>query len=140
MSVDTTPQIVRPKLIIACCLLATLLLLTLPGSGRAEPGRPAQSGPILVDVARRQVWLVNPDNNSLATIDADSLTLVRESPVCQTPTSLAQDNLDQLWVTCRGEDSLKVVDVTDGSLIKTIPLPYGAAPVSIVFAALTAPG
>jgi DNA-binding beta-propeller fold protein YncE len=95
--------------------------------------QPTRSSPIIVDQTARRVWLVNPDNNSVAAIGADSLLLEQEIPVGLHPSSIALDKLDNLWVTCRDDDSVWVLNAANGTVNKVLTLPWGSAPEAIVF-------
>jgi hypothetical protein len=98
--------------------------------------RPTHSGTITVDDARRVVWVVNPDNDSVSRMDADSGTLLGEillrpllgtdHPVTPWSLSLVPDS-GQVWVALAGADGLLVLDA-DGALIELIATGYGSAP------------
>jgi YVTN family beta-propeller protein len=95
--------------------------------------RPTRSSPIVVDAAARRVWVVNPDNDSVAAIDADTLQLEFEVPVGAHPVSLAVDGSGLIWIACQDDDSLWILDGTTGQFDQTLALPRGSAPVAIVF-------
>ncbi len=94
---------------------------------------PVSSGPMALDNQRRQLWVVNPDNDTLAILDANSLELIRERSTCKRPSSVALDRFDQAWVTCRDADHLLIFDASNGDLIQIKKLRYGSQPVSIIF-------
>ena len=95
--------------------------------------QPTRSSPIVVDPVARRVWTVNPDNDSVTAVGADSLLREFEVPVGRHPTSIAIDGFGQVWVTCRDDDSIWVLDGQSGSTLATVTLPWGSAPVSVVF-------
>ncbi|MEM9775168.1 MAG: Ig-like domain-containing protein, partial [Chloroflexota bacterium] len=102
----------------------------------AEPApqsQPQQASQLALDDGRRQLWAVNPDNDTVTLIHADNLNIIQEIAVCDQPTSVAIDGQDQVWITCQKADQLRVLSAADGSLISNLDMPYGSGPVSIVF-------
>lgn len=93
--------------------------------------RPTNSSPILCDQAGRRLWAVNPDNDTLTAIDADTLVKAIEVPVCDDPRSVALSAASELWVACYDSDTIQVL-AANGALLAAIPTGYGSAPVSIV--------
>ncbi|WP_075341626.1 PKD domain-containing protein [Tenacibaculum agarivorans] len=93
---------------------------------------PTQSGPIIVDEANRIVWSVNPDNNSVTLINADTFTILKEVSVGKDPISVALDSGGNAWVTCRDSDELYVLN-DQGIVQKIISLDRGSRPYGIVF-------
>jgi MYXO-CTERM domain-containing protein len=89
----------------------------------------ARSSAIAIDGDR--VWTVNEDANSVAAIEGT--TVMFESPVCETPRTIAIDADRRAWVACSGSDEIAIV-AHDGSAGPTIALPYGAAPYGIAIA------
>lgn len=110
-------------------------------------GAATQSSQIACEDASRRVFVTNPDANTVARVDADSLGLVWEVPVCADPRSVAVAG-SELWVACHDDDTLRVLDAAGGGILATVQLPWGAAPTGIaaspngstVFAALSGPG
>jgi len=132
----------RPNTVLQVCLCFIIFLLSTRSLQAASRhtirqqtirSQPTRSGPIIVDEQRRQVWVVNPDNNSVAVINADTLTLLQEIEVCAQPTSVALDNQAHVWLSCRSDDSVWILDANNGSQVGVLALGYGAQPVSIVF-------
>lgn len=93
------------------------------------------SSPIIVDTDGRRVWTVNPDNDSVTAVDADSLQVVLSVPVGADPRSLARSPDQRIWVTAQGDDRIDILDESSGAILDTIDLPYASAPAGIVFAA-----
>ncbi|GAA3522182.1 hypothetical protein GCM10022393_40900 [Aquimarina addita] len=93
---------------------------------------PTQSSPITVDTTNRIVWSVNPDNNTVTLLNADTFTVIDEVAVGDNPSSVAIDTDGKAWITCRDSDELYVLN-TDGSVDTTIPLSRGARPYGVVF-------
>jgi hypothetical protein len=92
--------------------------------------RPAASAPASCDAAGRRVWAVNPDHGTVAALDADSGSLLVETPVCAEPRALARAAGGELWVAC-GDDRIRILDGS-GTAIGEIPTGYGSAPAGIV--------
>lgn len=107
----------------------------------------SQSAPIVCASTSRRVFTVNPDNDSLTSVDADSLAVAYEVPVCDDPRSVALAGAN-LWIACRGDDALEVRQAVTGQLVDQVELGYGSAPQDIaatpdgtaVFATLRGPG
>jgi DNA-binding beta-propeller fold protein YncE len=93
--------------------------------------RGASSSPIACEAPARRIYVVNPDNDSAAAIDADSLDVVWEAPVCKDPRSIARAASGSLWIACHDDDRLQVL-APDGAVQQTIQLDYGSAPAGLV--------
>ncbi|AUP77536.1 PKD domain-containing protein [Flavivirga eckloniae] len=93
---------------------------------------PTQSGPITVDATNRIVWSVNPDNNTVARVNADNLTKINEVAVGKDPVNVALDGTGKAWITCRDSDEVYILN-TNGSFQTKIVLPKGSRPYGIVF-------
>jgi len=92
--------------------------------------QPSSSTKVLCDAAARRVWVVNPDTDTLAALDADALVKVLEVPVCADPRGVARAAGGLLWVACHDDDSLRVLDGA-GAPVATLALDYGSAPAGI---------
>ena len=91
------------------------------------------SAPVACDVAGRRLWTVNPDNDSLTRISLDGLAEEWEVAVCDDPRSLALTAGEVLWIACRDDDRLAVVDAGTGVAVAPLTLPYGSAPMGLVY-------
>jgi len=89
------------------------------------------SSPLALDESSDRVYTANPDNNSVTAIDTLTHTALWESAVGRHPTSIALGNDGTLWVPCRDTDEIRVLDSLTGSMVATLPLDYGAAPVAV---------
>ncbi|MGB1129294.1 MAG: LamG-like jellyroll fold domain-containing protein [Haloferula sp.] len=96
-------------------------------------GPPSRSNSPIADIGNGRIMVVNPDNNSVTSIDTGSLTNEFEVPVGADPRSAAIASTQEIWVTCHDADRLDVLSQIDGSLITSIPLDYGAEPYGIAF-------
>ncbi len=105
-----------------------LLVITPPAAGP----RPTASGPLVVgdDPAGWRLWVVNPDADTVAVLDAASGAKLAEHAVGSNPRSIARDALGRYWVTCHRSDEIRIL-LPDGSLFATVPLAYGAAPFGV---------
>ncbi len=95
---------------------------------------PRASGALLCDSAARRVWTVNPDHGTVAALDADSGALVVEVPVCEHPRAVARAAGGEIWVSCGGDDRIRILDA-GGSASGEIALGYGSAPAGLVASA-----
>lgn len=104
-----------------------VVTVTTPPTG----GKGASSAPIALNGTTGELWVVNPDNDSVSKVVADAL--VGEYPLgegCH-PRGVALDAQQQAWVTCHERDSIKVVNPS-GQVVRTIATDYGSAPFGIV--------
>ena len=107
-----------------------LLVIDSPSAG---PG-PTQSSTMAIgnDPGGRRLWVVNPDSDSIAVLDATSGAKLAEhsTGVGSDPRSVTRDAAGRYWITCHGTDEIRLLN-PDGSLSSTIALDYGAAPFGI---------
>jgi YVTN family beta-propeller protein len=93
--------------------------------------KPTKSSPIALDENSRRVFVVNPDNNTLSMIDADTLAVQWEVFVGEDPRSVALDNFGNAWVASYDAHRVEILDGSDGTLIRAIDAGYGTAPVAV---------
>ena len=96
----------------------------------AAEDRPTRSTPIFCAESTRRVWRVNPDNDSVTALDADTLSVIGETPVCDDPRAITQASTGALWVACHDDDRLRVLDAS-GNPIDSIDTGYGSAPIAV---------
>lgn len=102
---------------------------------------PTHSSTVAVDEARSLVWVVNPDNDSVSRLDADTGALLEEVfpgallglEGAVTPWSLAVADNGDVWVALQGADRILVLDHS-GSLIDSLDTGYGSAPQAVAIA------
>jgi len=103
-------------------------------------GTPRQSSPIAIDEVNRNVWMVNPDADTVTQMDADasSNTIVEEYSVDggasepAHPVSVAVDALGRAWVACRDADSVVVFSPGNANPVASFEIGYGSRPVGTV--------
>lgn len=95
--------------------------------------RPAHSVSIVYDARRKRVYVVNPDHNTVAGLDAVALTRLWEKPVGKGPRSLALDSSGRIWVACEDHASLSILDGGDGHSLGTVALPPASRPFGVAF-------
>lgn len=99
---------------------------------------PTNSSPIALNATLRQLWVVNPDNNSVSLIDPDTRTLVQEVDLNVAlglsgsidPRNIAIDGANNVWITCRDANCIAVLD-SSGALIDEIFYDYGYTPMGV---------
>lgn len=96
----------------------------------AGPAPGASSGMVCDDDAGR-VWAVQSDHGRVSVLDSDTRALELEIAVCSDPRGLARTATGEIWVTCRGDDRLRVVSPA-GVPVADIALPWGSAPAGVV--------
>ena len=105
----------------------TVTVLPVPPGGPA----PTRSAQMLCDGAARRVWVVHPDQGTVAALDADSLAVELETPVCAAPRALARSAAGEIWVACSGDDRLRVLDEATGLPVAEVQTGYGSAPMGV---------
>lgn len=76
------------------------------------------------------LWVVNPDNNTVSVVAADSNELVAEHRVCADPRSIAIDAGERIWISCFDADRVLLLS-PQGEHLTQIDFDYGAAPFAI---------
>jgi DNA-binding beta-propeller fold protein YncE len=92
---------------------------------------PTRSSTVLVDTGRGRLWTANVDHDTVSSFDLDLGDRV-ELPACDEPRGVALDAAGRLWVPCRGDDAIAVIDVETGARVATLELDWGTAPVAAV--------
>jgi uncharacterized delta-60 repeat protein len=109
-------------------LVATRTLTVTVLSGSMSGLGAPRSGPIALHPTSREVWVVNPDNNTVQTLHADTLVRGTERTVGAEPRNVAFDSAGNAWVTCHKGDRIDVL----GASALSLPVRYGSAPFGIV--------
>ncbi len=107
---------------------STVVTVTPVPSGAAS----TNGSQMVLDGTNRRMWTVNPDNNTVTSINADTLAKVSEFAVGNDPRSLARDASGNLWITCLDADRLEVRSTT-GALVGSINFRHGSRPHDVVF-------
>ena len=95
------------------------------------PRNPTQSSPILVDSDTRRVWVVNPDNNSVSVLNANTNVLIDEFTVAADPVSIAKDVQGNIWITARDAGVVQILN-PQGTLLNTLNVGRGSQPYGVV--------
>ncbi|MEM1247498.1 MAG: Ig-like domain-containing protein [Acidobacteriota bacterium] len=93
---------------------------------------PSSSSPIACQGATRRVWTVNPDNDTVTALHADTGNVLLEVPVCKDPRSVAVAG-GEVWVSCFDEDEIAVLDEASGGELVRLQLGYGSGPQGLLF-------
>jgi DNA-binding beta-propeller fold protein YncE len=94
-------------------------------------GRPSSSASIVYDPVRNVVCNVNPDNDTVSFIDAQSLVKIGELGVYGRPEALAIAPDGKLWVVHRDDYAVAIVDLDTRSIGRGFRLPYASQPMGI---------
>jgi len=99
---------------------------------------PTRSSPLVLDEANRHLWVVNPDNNSVSLLDADTGTLLQEQELATylgvpsaDPRSIGVAGDGRIWVACRDADGVVLLDPSDGRPTLFLETGFGSAPVGL---------
>ncbi len=124
--------------------LVTLTLRTADGRTVTKTFVQAVRGPVVAGTPRSsslvalssgtssRLWVANPDNDSVTGFDAASLARLAEIPVCDGPQSVAVAGDQRVWVTCRGDAKIALVDPSSLAVVRTIQLPPASRPHGLV--------
>ncbi|MDT4966376.1 MAG: hypothetical protein QOJ64_1113 [Acidobacteriota bacterium] len=93
-----------------------------------------QVHPLVITPDGMRLLAVNTPNNSLSVfyLSGGTLTLVKEIPVGLEPVSVAVRSEREAWVTNWLSDSVSVIDLANGNVVRTIDT--GDEPTDVVFA------
>jgi YVTN family beta-propeller protein len=80
-----------------------------------------------------RVWVVNPDNDSVTALDANTQVRLAEIPVGNGPRTLALAPDGRLWVINADNFSLSIIDTNTLALAATLSLPRSSRPFGIAF-------
>lgn len=95
------------------------------------PARPTSSAPIVYDAARKRVYSVNQDNDTVTSLDAAQLVKLAEVPVYRRPEALAIVPDGKLWVVNQDDYAITVVNLDTFSVESGFRLPYASQPAGI---------
>jgi len=102
-------------------------------TGAPTPLAPTRSSSIAYEPANDRVWAVNPDNDTVTAIDAASHAKLAEVAVCGDPRTVDVAGDGRIWVACKDDASLDVVDPATLTVVQTVALPRGSQPHGLVF-------
>ncbi|MCA9639971.1 MAG: hypothetical protein H6718_20530 [Polyangiaceae bacterium] len=92
---------------------------------------PTHSSTIALEPEGERLWVVNPDNDSISLMNAQTLELLREFPVCKHPRTLALSGAF-VGVTCQDSSEVWQLERLVPSDAKRTALPPGSAPFGII--------
>ena len=98
---------------------------------RLDASLASSSSTLAYDAARQRVYAVNRDHGSVSAVDAETLVLLWESPVGESPRSLTLGGDGLIWVAVRDAGELVRLDPADGRTIERIPTGRGSRPVAV---------
>lgn len=130
-------EVVRTASSAVASLIIALLLSGCEGGGDDDAEvlsitskGPTQSSPIGVSPDGANIWVVNPDSNTVGRIDASTNTLTDEVAVGDNPRTLALRGQRHVFVTNQASDSLSRIEVSTGE-VRTLDFPYASAPYGV---------
>jgi DNA-binding beta-propeller fold protein YncE len=93
--------------------------------------RPTSSTSIVYDAARKRIYSLNQDNDSITSIDPDAMVKLGELEVYDKPESLALTPDGKLWIVHQNDYAVAVVDPDRFAIERGFRLPYASQPVGI---------
>jgi YVTN family beta-propeller protein len=97
---------------------------------------PAASSSITVErriSGNHRVWVVNPDADTVAVLDAVTRGKLAEIPVAASPRTLAVAPDGRVWISCAKGGAVSIVSPATLSVVQTLTLPRGSRPFGIAF-------
>lgn len=122
----------RAVALVFCAIVFLSALSSVPAA--ADGARHYKSGPIQITADGATVWVANRDHDSVSriTVATDAVAEYTLPAGCTKPLGLAVlDDGSEVWVTCHDSDLVVVLDGS-GSVLTSIPLPWGTGPWSVV--------
>lgn len=95
--------------------------------------RPVNSAAMVELEARNEIWVVNPDNNSVTGIGTDSLSTIAQITVGEEPRAVAVAPDGRLWVVNKGSANISIINPASRAVVATVALDAGSLPHGIVF-------
>lgn len=100
---------------------------------------PVSSSMLSLDEINRVMWVVNPDNNSVSRINANTENLIQEINLMTLtgavksikPLSVAVDSNGNAWITARNSNQVLILN-SEGTLLETIETGYGSRPQAVL--------
>ncbi|MEM7612868.1 MAG: PKD domain-containing protein, partial [Pseudomonadota bacterium] len=95
-------------------------------------GTPTQSTSIIDYGSRSEVWVVNPDNDTVSVVDSEMMSVVTEIPVSEEPRSLALAPDGRVWIVSKAASVINVIDpatyqIVDMFFFDVATQPHGLA-------------
>ena len=97
---------------------------------------PAASSSITVERragGNHRVWVVNPDADTVAVLDAVTRVKLAEISVAASPRTLAVAPDGRIWIACAKGAALSIVSPVSLSVVQTLTMPRGSRPFGIAF-------
>ncbi|MEL6368184.1 MAG: PKD domain-containing protein, partial [Pseudomonadota bacterium] len=91
-------------------------------------GQPQHSGSIAEIPSRGEVWVANPDNDTVTVIDTNMMAMVAEIPVSAEPRSIAIAPDGRVWVVAKGADTINVIDPVTREIVDLVFFDVGTQP------------
>ena len=85
--------------------------------------------------ATPRIWVVNPDQNTVAVLDGSTQTLLKEIPVGEGPRTVAIDNAGYAWVSNRYSGTISIIAPDTLTVVTTLELGAAVQPYGVVAAA-----
>lgn len=95
--------------------------------------RPSSSMSVIYDDSLARLYSVNPDNDSVTVIDANSGSIIAEIPVGDDPRSLAFDSPGVVCVVNKGDATVSRINTNTLNVVGTLELEKASRPHGIVF-------
>ena len=79
-----------------------------------------------------EIWVLNPDAQTVSIVSAISLQKTKEIPVGTHPIALAESPNNEIWVLNRESWNVTAIEPNSKTVTRTLDLPYGSQPSGIL--------
>lgn len=80
-----------------------------------------------------RVWVVNPDSDTVAVLDAVTRAKLTEIPVAASPRTIAVAPDGRIWVACAKGGAVSILSPSSLTVVQSLALPRGSRPFGIAF-------
>jgi len=95
-------------------------------------GKPVASSGLVELTSRNEIYVVNPDNNSVSVLSTGALARISQITVGDEPRALALAPDGRVWVVNKADATVSVINPSSRQVVQTITLDRGSLPHGIV--------
>ncbi|MEO0365579.1 MAG: galactose oxidase-like domain-containing protein, partial [Pseudomonadota bacterium] len=101
-------------------------------------GAPTHSGTVVEIPSRSEVWVANPDNDSVTVINTEMMAAVAEIPVSAEPRAISVAPDGRVWVVSKTASMINIIDPVTRTIVDMVFFDVGTQPHGIVMSASSA--
>ncbi|MEL7311438.1 MAG: galactose oxidase-like domain-containing protein, partial [Pseudomonadota bacterium] len=101
-------------------------------------GTPSHSGTVVEIPTRGEVWVANPDNDSVTIIDTAMMAAVAEVPVSAEPRAISVAPDGRVWVVSKAASMINIIDPATRAIVDMVFFDVGTQPHGLAMSSSTA--